>query len=150
MSEALAGRDFKTLTKTHIFCPRMISVDVDSRWLQNSKTYHASTFYVVIPAKRVDYSRPDHVKHRPSSGRYNAGVRALRSPVKPQAFIQAYDKQSHPSGGRFNAGVRAPQSQHGHTWRHRTLEPNDLMFSQFKEGRSAPGCSRPVWKTEES
>ena len=94
-------------------------------------------------------SRPDHVKHRPSGGRYNAGVRALRSPVKPQAFIQAHEKQSHPSGGRYNAGVRAPQSQHGssqqgHTCRNRSLEPNDSMFSRFKEEKPAPGCSHPA------
>ncbi|CAF9921625.1 MAG: hypothetical protein ALECFALPRED_001844 [Alectoria fallacina] len=92
-------------------------------------------------------SRPDHVEHHPSGGRYNAGVRALRSPVKPQEFIQAHEKQSHPSGGRYNAGVRAPQSQHGssqqgHPCRNRTLEPNDSMFSRFEEEKSAPRCSR--------
>ena len=56
-------------------------------------------------------SQPDHGHDRWSGGRYNAGVRALRSPETPRRSILANDKQAHPSKGRYNMGVRVPRSQ---------------------------------------
>lgn len=55
--------------------------------------------------------QPDHGHGRGSGGRYNAGVRALRSPETPRRSILANGKQAHPSKGRYNMGVRLPRSQ---------------------------------------
>ena len=55
-------------------------------------------------------SQPDRGQCCLKGGRYNAGVRALRSPDTSRPSIQANDGQGHPSKGRYNMGVRAPRS----------------------------------------
>lgn len=57
--------------------------------------------------------------HQPSSqlgpdqppGRYNAGVRPLRSLALPRPLSHINGEQERHLGGRYNAGVRAPRSQ---------------------------------------
>lgn len=57
--------------------------------------------------------QPGDRQDRLSSGRYNAGVRALRSVETARPSIQVNDGQTSPSSGRYNAGVRVPRSTEG-------------------------------------
>ncbi|KAL9133985.1 MAG: hypothetical protein Q9175_004832 [Cornicularia normoerica] len=91
-------------------------------------------------------SQPDSGQN---CGRYNAGVRALRSPRTPRRSNQANNGHAHPYPGRYNMGVRAPRSQEGpspqseiHT--DKTSEPIDSASSRPEEDKLVPRCSRPT------
>ena len=94
-------------------------------------------------------AQPDHERDRLSVGRYNAGVRALRSPDTPQRSVRADNEKAHSSKGRYNMGVRAPRSQdgpfrQGNVSAERAPQAVDSVSSQLEEKKPASGCSRPA------
>lgn len=89
-------------------------------------------------------AQPDHGGDRLSGGRYNAGVRALRSPDTPRRSARADDEKAHSSKGRYNMGVRAPRSQDGPSRQgsvraDRAPQAIDSVFSRLEEEKPASG-----------
>ena len=107
-----------------------------------ARSHHHPTLSNASPETYTPTSQPSvesaQDPDRPSGGRYNAGVRALRSPASPRPSVDGGDGQVEPPKGRYNMGVRVPRAQDGPSRQgdgraDRVLEPTDSASARLEE-----------------